>query len=775
MKPIVILMPEKERESLCESGAIPSSLLNEENLVRFWPYGIDYSRGIEIAKSIADRPGDVPVFFGCPESSNSAEIDERTAEIVSILNSTMVHVVFLDGANESGKIEYGHFGSFKAIVDWSRSLVKVLRTRFVNEVNLHQMESVLVVVCRGQQIRVSDEEIREFSALIGENANNVGVDDLRPFVSCYFLNRELSIDRGSTDIFSSGVWDILVGRLVKAFVLSREQHRRGSNSERTLWMRPGIRIWKSEECFFGGAEESISRTSEKVLGRICEELRDAVVADGDKQVLSAPCPGYPRDAVEQDVALDYKGEWSLFDAAKLAHDVEVSERREENVKKAARSYFEWRQKNEKPDNSEMHRVFGGVKDAPRQLFAYSRALDEALKVEKDATAAPDKFRELVDAMAKTEERRKELVADLGKMAKDLSLAQSHYVGIGKGLFVFAAVTAMCGVTLWQVVTLMGGALATVLLLLVASAVGALAAVVAVVATHHHFGYAAAEAFVATCRDLDAVSANRMNQAREILCESVYNRLEAQRRNLRLRTHDLLARIRDVLVRELQYRPAIATDEITRHDNSVRDFERRQRAEYRSKTSQSIVPSATSVRTSDIEAELLDLWKGDGDLSFLGRWNRFCTEHDSRNVGHLPVSVFIPKVRRFMADFVREVRRRVRGEADEVCFDELKNGLKDWLEGSQGTLFYSGKAAVNTRASVLKRQVFIASRKDGRLFNAICAAGDKTVGSEFHASEDMLCAEGAPLALAIHEVDVELYRTADADLLALRQKASEDGT
>ncbi len=775
MKPIVILMPEKERESLCESGAIPTSLLGEENHVRFWPYGIDYSRGIEIAKSIAERPGDVPVFFGCPESSNSAEINERTVEIVSILNSSMVHVVFLDDANESGKIEYGHFGSFRSIIDWSRSLVKVLRTRFVNEVNLHRMESVLVVVCRGQQIRISDEEIQEFSALIGENANNAGVDDLRPFVSCYFLNRELSIDRGSTDIFSSSVWDILVGRLVKAFVLSREQHRRGSNSERTLWMRPGIRIWKSEECFFGGAEESISRTSERVLERICEELRDAVVAGGDKKALSPPCPDYPRDAVEPDVALDYKGEWSLFDAAKLACEVEVSERREENVKKAARSYFEWRQKNEKPDNSEIHRVFLGVKDAPRQLFAYSKALDETLKVESGATVVSDKFRERVDEMARTEERRKGLVADLGNMAKDLSLAQSHYVGLGKGLFVFAAVTAMCGVTLWQIVTLMGGSLATVLLLLAASAVGALAAVVAVVATHHHFGYAAAEAFVATCEELDAVSAKRMNQAREILCTSVYNRLEARRRNLRLRTHDLLARIRDVLVRELQYRPAVATDTIARHENSVRDFERRQRAEYRSRTSRSIVPSVTSIRTADIEATLLDLWKGDGDLSFFGKWNRFCTRYDSRNVGHLPVSVFIPDARQFMAEFVREVRRRVRVEADDVCFDELVNGLKDWLESSQGTLFYSGKAAVNARASTLKRQVFIASRKNGQLFGAICAAGDKTVGSEFHASEDMLCEEGAPLAFAIQEVDVELYRNEDAGLLALRQKASEDET
>ena len=538
-------------------------------------------------------------------------------------------------------------------------------------------------------------------------------------------------------------------------------------------MRPGIRIWKSEECFFGGAEESISRTSEKVLSRMCKELRDAAVSGGDSHVLSAPCPGYPKDAVEPEVDLDYKGQWSLFKASKLAHDVEVSERREQSVGKAARSYFEWRQNNEKPDNGEIHRVFEGVKAAPRQLFAYSKVLDEALKVEKGVTAASDKFRELVGEMAKTEEQRKGLVADLGKMAKDMSLAQAHYVGIGKGLFVFAAVTAMCGVTLWQVVTLMGGSLFTVLLLLAASAVGALAAVVTVVATHYHFGYAAAEAFVATCRNLDEVSAKRLNQAREILCESVYNRLEAQRRNLRLRTHDLLARIRDVLVRELQYRPATASDAIARHENSVRDFERRQRAEYRLKTSQSIVPSATSIRTDDIEEALLNLWKGDGDLSFFGEWNRFCTEYDSQSVGHLPVSVFIPRVRRFMAQFVHEVRRRVRVAADDVCFAEVKNGLKDWLAHSQGTLFYSGKAAVNTRAVMMKRQVFVAGRKDGRLFNAICAAGDKTVGSEFHASEDMLCAEGALLAFAIHEVDVELYRNEDAGLLALRQKASED--
>ena len=752
---------------LREGGALPTSFFSTENEVSLWPHEIDYSVGPEIAKTIADRPGDVPVFFGFPASENTAEIDERTAEIVTILDSTMVHVVFLDDKDDSGKIEYGHFGSFKSIIDWSRSLLKVLKTRFVGEVNLHQMENVLVVVCRGQQIRISEEECREFTALIGENANDASSDELHPFVSCYFLNRELSIDAGAMDIYASGVWDILVGRLLKAFVLSREQHSRGTNSEKTMWMRPGIRIWKSEECFLSDAEEAIRRTTEHVLSRIDEDLRNAVTSGGDGVLLSKPYVGCPKNAVEADSGFDYTGHWSTFDAAALAREVENSERRKKDVARSAQSFFEWRDGQDVTADEEMRNVFLAVKDDPRQLFACSRAVDGVL----GEMASPDEFalefRKEVAEMVQAEEIRKGLISRLSDMAAEFKLVQDHYVGLGKGLFVFAAVTAMCGVTLWQVITLLGGSLLTVLPLLSACAFGALAAALAIVVIHYQAGYSAAEAYVATCRDLDEVSARRHNKARDILCSSVFKSRMTRRRNARLKIHDLLARIRDTLVRELAYRPAIAAEQVARHERTLTTFARRQRRDYLSCTAQNIKTSAAQIRTADQEESLLDRWKM-GEDSFFGLWLRFCEGNDVCNAGHLPVSVFIPRMRTYMSSFVKRARALVRTAVDELCAEEKRRGVKEWIVNSDKILLYSGKAQVNNRATVLKRQVFIAHAGDLAFFNDVRTAGDQTVSSEFHMSAWLTGVEGSPLALAIHEVPVALACDPGTGVLTLRQ-------
>lgn len=765
-KPIVVLMPGKERATLRESGALPVSFFREENNVRLWPHDIDYLKGPEIAETIAERPGDVPVFFGFAPSESASEIDERTAEIVSILDTTMVHVVFLDDADDGGRIEYGHFGSFKSVIDWSRSLIKVLRTRFVGEVNLHQMESVLVVVCRGQQIRITEEECREFEGLIGENPNGAPAEELRPFVSCYFVNRELSIDGGGMDIYASSVWDILVGRLLRAFVLSREQHAADSNSEKTLWMRPGTRVWKTEECYMSGAEDAVRRTTAKVVEQIDEEARGT----GGENVLPDPhddwCPG---GEVEVDKSLGWTEEWSRLDAAGFAKDVEVSRARSDKVVKSAEAYFNWRMGKENTDDSEANKVFVAVKDDPGRLFPCLREVEEALQSCGQSGDDLNKFKANVVQMAKTEDRREELVDALAAMAEQFKLTSDHYVGFGNGFFVVAAVVAMCGVTLWQVVTLMGGALSTVLCLLAAAFAGSLAAMVAVVGTHRRVGSAAAESFVETCRDLDVATVSRHNEARKILCDAVKFRMKARRRNVLLRIKGLLARIMDVLAVEMQYRPVQTERLVEQHERQLNDFVRRQRREYLSKTRTDVPTTISLARFSDEESNLRDLWDVQGgEWSFRARWKKFCEECDVRNAGHLPVSVFIPMMRECMDSFARRAREVVLRKVNDSCAPGKKKAVLDWISSSDNVRLYSGKAAVNFHAASLKRQVFVADDLQSDFFNEVRSAGDRTVSTEFFRSSIMRRAEGAPLAFAIHEVPIRLESDVEAHVLSLRQ-------
>lgn len=782
-KPIVVLLPGRERAELREGGALPPSFFDKGRGVLLWPHDMNYEAGLEIAGTIGSRPGDVPVFFGFPRSGTPSEIKERTAEIVSVLNATMVHVVFLGddgGAGGTGKecgkggesgggrkgIEYGRFHSFQALIDWCRALTKVLRTRFINEVNLHDLDSVLIVVCKGQQLQVTKRECEDFESLVGENPNGAPPDSLHPFRSCYFLNHELSVDGG--DIFASSVWDIIVGRLLRAFVLSREQ-----DASHAMWMRPGIRIWKAEECHWDVAENTANRISDAILSKIRKGLEDAVVKPDGPSVLSEPYARHPPDAVRADPDLGLDDDWSRFDPYALAGRAVKSDRRREQLGMSVKSYVEWRRGNElRGEDGEAERIFESVHDNPRQLFARSREIDDALRASAADGAEPANFRTLVGKMAETESRRRNLVAEVAGMAKEMKLAQSHYLGKGGALFIVAAVTALSGVVLWQVVTLLGGSLAAVLWLVAASALGSLAAAVAIVATHSQAGSGAAEAYAEKCRELDATSAQRFNDAREILCEAVGRRLLTRRRNARLVTSDLLERIKSVLLRELGYESSrVSKKAVAQRLTGLKEFERTQRAEYLAATRGGVQGSVAALRSGEVETAMLAKWNEEngGDLSFFRFWQTFCEDFDRANAGHLPVSELIPRLRTFMSGFANEARSTVNRKLDESCAGEKADAVREWVRTSASAGFYSARAAVNPRAVEHKRQVFVAKEERPNFF-ATVRASDATGSSEFFES-GLLAGADAPLAFAIHEVSVRLGCDAESGVLSIGQADS----
>ena len=786
-KPIVVLLPGKERAELREGGALPPSFFDRDRGVVLWPHDMDYKAGLEIAGTIGTRPGDVPAFFGFPRSGTPAEIKEHTAEIVSVLNATMVHVVFVGDDGDEGEtgtkcggargpgdgrrgIKYGRFHSFQALIDWCRALTKVLRTRFINEVNLHDLDSVLIVVCKGQQLQVTKKECEDFESLVGENPNGAPLDSLHPFRSCYFLNHELSVDGG--DLFASSVWDIIVGRLLRAFVLSREQ-----NASHAMWMRPGIRIWKAEECHWDVAENAANRISDAILSEIRQGLEDAVVQPDDGSVLSEPYATHPPDEVRADPNLGLDDDWSRFDPYALAARTVKSDRRREQLERSVKSYVEWRRGNElRGEDGEVERVFESVHGDPRHLFARSREIDDALRASAADGAEPVNFRTLVGKMAKTESQRRNLIAEVSGMAKEMKLAQSHYVGKGRAFIVVSAVSSLSGVVLWQVVTLFGGSLAAVLWLVAASALGSLAAAVAIVATHSQAGSEGAEAYVEKCRELDALSAQRFNDAREILCEAVGRRLLTRRRNARLVTSDLLDRIKSVLLRELGFESSrVSKKAAARRLTGLKDFERTQRSEYLAATRSDVGGSVASLRSGEVESTMLAKWNDENgdDLSFFCFWQKFCGDFDNANAGHLPVSELIPRLRAFMSRFASQARSTVNRRLDESCAEEKAETVKEWVGSSAKAGFYSARAAINPRAVVLKRQVFVA-KEDSPNFFATVRECDPTVSSEFFESR-LLAGADTPLAFAVHEVSVRLDCDGESGVLSIEQTDSGEGS
>lgn len=774
-KPIVVLMPKAEREALRECETLPSDFFSETNPhgVRLWPHDIDYSVGPSIAATIAERPGDVPVFFGFPESTSSAEIDERTAKIVEVVRSVMVHVVFLDDYSPDGGISYGHLSSFRGIIDWSKSLMQVLSVRFNGE-DLHHLESVLVVVVRGQQIKISESELREFSEIIGESSEGCR----RPFRSCYFLNHELSIDDGVADVFASNVWDIVVGRLLKAFVLSREQNPEDANSQRSVWMRPGIKIWKSEECIAAGVNDVCNREIDRILEEVDKRLQDKVAGGDDTKVeLTPPAVGSPGGGVEEDPLIGNPGNsWSQFDPVGLVASVESSAKRAQSVAEAARKYFAWRREVCRPDQEEPRRIFSSVDNCPCAVFSRINDLTKVLGAQIGATRLVDVFHRKFGEIVKTETERREVLFrlshpegvagkdDPGGMAQELDKAQRHYVGLGIGVIVVAAVVAMCGWISWQVVKMLDGSPTAALVLISSAAAGSFVAMIVHVALHGHAGEAATNAFLKGCRQLDELTVRRTNLIRELLCESVENRAKLQCRNARVRARGLLARIGDVLSRELRSSPATMSARSARRTRDMPDFMRSQRELYLAETRSSMDLPMAVTQLSVIDAMVVDPWWNTDGVHFQKLWNDFCVKYDKSHAGHFPVSIFIPQIRAFIASFVRSARYSIRMMLCEDCRKKREYG-RSWHQQSSTARFYSGKATGMGVAHSMWKMIFVAHENDGVLFEEMQTC-DNAVEDELFKSRLMAEFDTADMLMSYVEVPVRLGRDPEHGVLTM---------
>ena len=174
-RPFVLITPEAEREALRKSGVLPENFfrvfdVNSNGLRKdsddgrpslyLWPYNLKYSEAADRTEDGLFKP-DVPSFFGLNTPLNDAEKRHNERLITGLLSSVMVHVVFLD--SRRGQNGYAAFRSFEEVVKWGRSLRRALNVRFRNEDVLQSMESVLVIVARGEQVILRNSDIQRFN------------------------------------------------------------------------------------------------------------------------------------------------------------------------------------------------------------------------------------------------------------------------------------------------------------------------------------------------------------------------------------------------------------------------------------------------------------------------------------------------------------------------------------------------------------------------------------------------------------------------------------
>jgi len=711
-KPIVVVAPKAERATLRNCGVLPVGCLrtfgaehaggkdasdHSGPVIYLWEHEIDYRRGADLAARISDCPADIPVFFGMAESKDDDERQANEVAITRLLGCVVVHVVFLDNRLDAGR-GYAEFRSFAEIADWSRHYSQVLNIRFPNENELRNTENVLVIVARGEQVKVSCEELAAFNDCIGR---------LKAFKSCYFLDYNLSMD-GSSELFHArAVWDVMVGRLLLGFLLSQESAGE-SNSSETVWLKnSGVKIWRAAECVAEAPPDFIKKQVSAALAMADKRVQSMMTAPDQDPLENGLLTEFKIDDVKPGGREDGdtpSGGWSDFPAEEYVGYIANSSRWVEALKTIKQSVSEWKKKHSdlvSGGDGQIRKIFQSVHGEAGQVFALTKQISAALSQDRDAAKACslDTLEEGWNAVVDAERNRCSLVEQAQSEAKELRRAQSHYVGIGFGLVVVASVSALCGWVLSQLIAGLGGSRLYSIWLASATALGAFGAFFLVMYLHWRAGGKGLEAFIATCRRADNAMQLRHNEAKALVENAINARALRRRLNMRFRAWTLLERIKSVIITEIQ--PATAWVDLREMEAFVGDLPGS--LEDRRKTfvglSRKSIGSLSSPNVNDEKyTKEVDVWWGkdrkenDGD-NFCALWGNLC-KLDKVNAGHLPVGVFIPNIREFvsrfnarilslfLADLIEENQQTVKEKISEwVSKDILNSSIRQFVSGS----------------------------------------------------------------------------------------------
>lgn len=727
-KPIVVLIPEKERKKLREAGILPpetfrtfraSSRQNggdgPDGSILLWPHSLDYARGVELAEGLSERPADIPAFFGIPTGATEEQRQADEREVAALLGSTVVHVVFLDTRKAKGG--YAEFGSFGALADWCRSFRKALNVRFPHESALRQADNVLVVVVRGQQVQTTPGELSAFRECIGAGA---------PFVSCYFLDYNLHVG-GTEELFhSTVVWDAMLSRLLLAFLLSR-----GDTHATPVWRRPGIKVWRAGECVVRTDAPLRRRTVDGVLTHALVLLHGNVdgmvdAADAfrlfddrsgeappaldlqplvpDAERTDLPDPDPDLDRPQRHVGVDG---WAEFNSAELVDWTGRPGRWTQGLEDARSGFREWVLKHPPADPGTDSVVFRKIHEEPSALFRFVERLAALVRGrgpsgERGASTGADELHSLWMAVASKDAERRATLARLEAESREFEAGRRHYVGRGFGMVIVGAVSLACGWVLHRIVsafvagTGVAPAIGSLWLSLVLAGsvfAGSLAAFFLVVGLHGLAGRRAAERVLETSRAADRAMIERDERARRMVAGAMDMRSALRLRGLRFRVLSLLRRVDAILETELQPESVLVNDQEPDEDGAAgadpaAAAAANPREAFLRKT-RSVVGPLGAEFGPEAELELdavVRAWWGGGaeevppeaepEEDFLTLWRRLCRE-DAENAGHFPARTFVSGIRRFTRRFTEVVRRLVEDRAVEANVDHVRDGVRTW--------------------------------------------------------------------------------------------------
>ena len=666
--PLVVFIPEKERDALRSSGVMPASWYEmcgrtlwegAGNRVYLWPYDADYKS----ATAGGGRPPPPAELLGLETRGDEWMRSEN--QVAKLFGSTVLHVLFLDD-EVKGSPGLVDAAPLLALSRWIRSLGESICTWFAETQN-RNIRHVAVVVARKGFFHLSDDQLR---AIEGE------LTDSGALKTCYFVDSRLEVNLEHDALHAACLWPVIVGRLLLRMLIELSL----DNSSEGIFL-PGVHLIRSFEYLMDCPSDKVAEIAQDAQ-HAAYKLIHLEGMEGESGGASASRRPEVKNRENNGFAelktrlSEYGGvpsplprgtDWHRLDVDDLVgmtnDDSLWNSARERARKHFAECERKMFREKEKDRVMEARAVFCQVAKNPGNIDDEARRLHEQ---EPHDTWGRDIIYEKWRAMVLAELHRKEAQKRLADAGREMKRAQNHYVTAPYGMLAVVAASLFCGYALFRTFWALGGSgsLLVALVLSSLSFIGAIGACVSMLWLHRRAGQMAVDELCAIKESVDAKMDDRHAASVEIVKTAEARHSVGLRRAAIAVLQRLLERVGRIVGRELQsptvdvsYRNGDAEGpDGSKMPTKDTDLRREELEVFAAQTRflHSVAGNATDVggaEGSNVDKVISVAFRESGEKSFKTFWARLCAETDGLNQqGNFPAQVFVPRIRNWFKNF-----------------------------------------------------------------------------------------------------------------------------
>lgn len=668
--PLVVFIPERERDALRSSGVLPPSWFETcgralwngaGNRVYFWPHPPDYGT----TSPGTGSPPPPAQLLGLETKGDEWMRSENL--VAKLFGATVLHVLFLDD-EVSDKPGLADTAPLLALVRWVRALGESIRTWFADTQN-RNIRHVAVVVARKGPFHLTEDQCESFKREFSE----CGV-----VRTCYMVNSRLEVGLGHDALHATYLWPVIVGRLLLRILIELSTE----NPSEGIFL-PGVHLIRSFEYLIDSHAEGVKGLEEESQRAVYHviHLESPLAASGEGGRVRQPrvtnrelgvLPGIPESLsrfLNSDQPSRHAVAWHRENIADFVAQVN-DDSRWTVARDRARAEFaacERKQFLEKERDRvmEAREIFGRVAKHPGNIIDEERSLQEKLPAD---TYGADVISEKWQAMVKAEQLRKQAQRDLESAGREMVRAQNHYVTAPYGILAVIATSLFCGYALLRIFWAVGGngALLVATVLSALSAAGAVCAWFAISWLHRRAGCLAMSELRGIAEKVDMnMDARHAAAVSTVRTAETRHRIGLRRGAIAV-LQRLLARVGRIVAHELQsptadvvYEDPVKADAgedahpVQASDN---DDRREELAVFGERTRFSHVLDTRSVemdgfKNPNLEKVIAEAFREPGEKSFQAFWEKLCDETDGLNrQGNFPAQIFVPRIQEWFKEF-----------------------------------------------------------------------------------------------------------------------------